>query len=167
MRRKLFGSKKRGIATLLAALTLIGGTAAIAALIIYSGTSGSGSGSIETTSTVDAMTINGTTNPVLVVGAAPVDFPVNIVNQDASTAHAITKAGFQATITSPTSGCAEHIHLTGTYLTDGQGSGIYSMVGPAGGFNSSSGAMEIAADATTPVSCAGATFSIAFAGGSQ
>lgn len=166
MRRKLFGTRRRKVFSAILATLLLGAGVGVAALIIYSGTSGSGSGSIETSSTLDAMTINGTSNPVLTVGAAPVAFPVSVANNDPNTAHAITKAGFTATITSPTAGCASHIHLTGAYLTDPQGTGIYSMIGPASGVNMST-QMDIAADATTPLACAGATFSIAFAGSSQ
>jgi ABC-type lipoprotein release transport system permease subunit len=164
LKKWAWGSRKRRVVASILALLLLGASAGIAALIIYSGTSGSGSGTFENSSTVDAITITGTTNPVLVVGAAPVAFPVTLQNNDPNVQKAIEKSTFQAVFSSPVAGCASHLAASGAYLTDAQGSGFYSLLGPGGSAGMPTKIM-VAADATTPLACAGAGWTLTFSGG--
>jgi hypothetical protein len=146
-----FASKRRRIVSVLA-LLLLTASAAIAALILYTGVSGSGSAHVQNSSTLGALTVTGTNNPELVAGGNATAH-YNIVNNDPDAVHQITGTP-TAVITSNPSNCASFITWAG--------SGLEGIIVPAGGTNS--GDVTVSLSAAVPISCAGATVSFAISG---
>jgi hypothetical protein len=151
LKRFMFGSRRRKQITIATVVLLVSAGAAIAAFILYTGLSGSGSAHVQNTSTVGALSVTGTNDPELLAGGNATAH-YNIVNNDPGASHQITNA--TAVITSNPANCASFVTWAG--------SGLEGIIVPAGGTNS--GDVTVSLSAATPVSCAGATVSFAISG---
>lgn len=149
--KRLFRGKRKLVSIPLLALGVP--AIAVAAFILFTGVNGSGSGSFTAgSSTNSAITINGGSQPVLSGPGDTQTMAVTATNNDASNTHQLSSLA--GAFTSSVGGCDSHLSVTGTSLT--------SQTISAGG--SQSGSVSIRADAGTPNSCAGATWSVAFSG---
>lgn len=150
LRKKLFGTKRRGIISTVAAIALLGATSA-AAWIIITGISGSGSGSFGQATESPAWTINGAgAGPVITDTSGTVSMAVNIANHMNASAPVPSVLG---TFTSTPSECAGYLTLD-SVTKDGGGS-----VPPGG---SAAGTASITVSPALPATCAGGTWDVAF-----
>lgn len=160
IKARLWGSRKRRVVSLLAAFALAITGVAAAAFIVFSGASGSQSGSFTSSTTSQtAISISGSTTPSLVPGAGDTAFPLVFTNADPDNPHTITAGTLTPTFSSSIPACTVYLQLGGAYPFNA------NIVVPAGGTNTTAGAgLMIRAMANTPISCAGATFTVDWVG---
>lgn len=156
---------RKGLVGAVVGLVLVG--AAAAAWVVYSGSSGTADGSFVTANSVAAIAFS-TGQPGTAVspctagsgatctGGTPGVINVALTNNDPSNAHAAVSPVI-AFSTSPTSGCASHLFVTGT-------TGLSQTVAAGG---TGSGSVTFVADPSTPAGCSGATITATISGGAS
>jgi hypothetical protein len=150
VRRLVFGSRRRKIvAAGVGALAVAG--AAVAAFLVFSGATGSGSGSFEAGSTTPAIEITGTSQPVLSPGVNAA-MNVSVHNLDANAAHSLTNLE-GTTFSSTPPECASHLAVA-----------TASIIGSYAANETETGTVTLGADASLPAACAAGTWSVSFGG---
>jgi hypothetical protein len=152
MKRFLFGSRKRKVAT---AAALLFGTAgvAVAAFFLYSGISGSGQAHYANATTVGALTISNCNDPELSPGSS-VAAVCDVTNNDPGAAHAVASL---SGVVSSSGGATCSSHTTWDS----------AITGNSYAAGSTSPGVTVAAwntDAGVPGSCASGTVSVAISG---
>jgi hypothetical protein len=145
-----FGSKRRTVVSVLALLALTAG-AAIAAFIIYTGVTGSGSAQVQQAQTFGAIALTQTSAATLQVGTRT-EQTYNAHNSDTGAAHQVNSVS--GSITTSPAECAASITFDGGDL-------VGRTIAPNDDFTAHLG-WTVAAN--IPTQCAGATVNVAITG---
>jgi hypothetical protein len=157
---KEFRHKHSTIFGAVAGVALATASAALAFFIYSATVGGSATSQFSGNSTISAITLAQTgSTPALNAGQA-VTMNVLETDNDAANQHRILTLG--ATFTSKDSGGTDNTSTCGAHLSLAGSQGLIGSGFPAGGTNP--GTVSIAADASTPPSCAGGSYTIVFNG---
>jgi hypothetical protein len=151
MRNFLWSSRRRKTATASTLAFLLVAAAAVAAFIVYTGASGSGSAHVQNATTLGAITISSGDNPELSPGATTGQ-QFQFHNNDPGAAHTVTS--LSGNVTSSPSECSGSISFNAS-------GGVGVVLPPSG---NDTAILTWTVSNSIPASCAGATVNVSLSG---